>query len=443
MESNLEFSQINRISTKCEDKSENFRYSVNDKNFQRQYAHIYSERLLNLRPKLEKAVKKVYDLPFYKLKDLECNVRCIIIGTLFKSMQLRPTILKELSEDNNIPLQPMDCYIDDSDELYLEDEVQRIILVGNVKASEYVTGITTAIIGQEKEEDHGKFYVEEMFELPLPSQDPLPSLRDDLWIALISGLDLGETNDDLVSLQILVDYLTGTLGCNEDQKNISRITRCIFAGNSLNATTVDKDNVQKAKYLSKKSTSSSIEAMRALDHFLGQIVSNMDVTLIPGKNDPANYALPQQPFHKCMFPIAAKSKNFHLSTNPCRLNVEGFDILGHSGTPLENIHQYSSLESNIGLLQKTLKWRHLAPTAPDTLSCYPLFNKDPFIVEESPHILFSGNHDQLEHRIFNERNKKILLLTLPRFSITKTFVLVNLRNFEVRPITIDTCFELK
>lgn len=56
-------------------------------------------------------------------------------------MQLRPTILKELSEDNNIPLQPLDCYIDDSDELYLENEVQRIILVGNVKASEYVTGI--------------------------------------------------------------------------------------------------------------------------------------------------------------------------------------------------------------------------------------------------------------------------------------------------------------
>lgn len=56
-------------------------------------------------------------------------------------MQLRPTILKELSEENNIPLQPMDCYADESDELYLEDEVQRIILVGNVRASDYVTGI--------------------------------------------------------------------------------------------------------------------------------------------------------------------------------------------------------------------------------------------------------------------------------------------------------------
>lgn len=73
-------------------------------------------------------------------------------------------------------------------------------------------------------------------------------------------------------MQILVDYLTGSLGCNEDQKQISRITRCVFAGNSLNASTVDKDNVQKAKYLSKKNTSNSIEAMRVLDHFLGQIV---------------------------------------------------------------------------------------------------------------------------------------------------------------------------
>lgn len=54
----------------------------------------------------------------------------------------------------------------------------------------------------------------------------------------------------------------------------------------------------------------------------------MDVTLIPGKNDPANYALPQQPFHKCMFPNAGKSKNFHLATNPCSMTIEGFDILG-------------------------------------------------------------------------------------------------------------------
>lgn len=91
-------------------------------------------------------------------------------------------------------------------------------------------------------------------------------------------------------------------------------------------------------------------------------------------------------------------------------------------------------------------------------ACYPLFNKDPFIVEKSPHILFSGNHDQLDYKILEgkvkeyfhqyiiqgnivENNSKVLLLTLPRFSLTKSFALVNLKNYEVRPVTIDTCFE--
>ncbi|CAD5123822.1 DgyrCDS12130 [Dimorphilus gyrociliatus] len=441
MEGNLNTSQIKRVAVKCEDRSENFKYQTSDKNFQRQFAHIYSERLLTLRPKLEKAVKEVFDLPIYKLKDLQTNKRCVIIGTLFKSMQLRPTILKEISEENDIPPQPMDCYIDESDELYLEDEVQRIILVGNIKASDYVTGVTTAIVGLEKEEDHGKFYVEEVFELPLPEQRAKPSLSDDMWIAFVSGLDLDGANDDLVSLQLLVDYLTGILGCDEDQAKISKITRCIFAGNCLNAATVDKNSVQKAKYLSKKSTSGSLEAMRELDHFLSQIVSNMNVTLLPGKNDPANYALPQQQFHKCMFPSAGKNTNFHLTTNPCSLNIHGFDVLGHSGTPLHNISEYSSLKSDTSLLFKTLKWRHLAPTAPDTLACYPLFNRDPFIVETTPHIFFSGNHDRLQHKIFEENGKEVLLLGLPRFSVTKTFALVNLKTYEVCPVTIDTCIE--
>lgn len=60
MEGNLDASQIVRATTKCEDKSEIFCYNANDKNFQRQFAHIYSERLLALRPKLEKAAKEVY-----------------------------------------------------------------------------------------------------------------------------------------------------------------------------------------------------------------------------------------------------------------------------------------------------------------------------------------------------------------------------------------------
>ncbi|CAN0535133.1 unnamed protein product, partial [Ectocarpus sp. 8 AP-2014] len=41
-----------------------------------------------------------------------------------------------------------------------------------------------------------------------------------------------------------------------------------------------------------------------------------------------------------------------------------------------------------------LKWRHMAPTAPETLGCYPFVTEDPFVVEECPDIFFAGNQPQ-------------------------------------------------
>ena len=32
-------------------------------------------------------------------------------------------------------------------------------------------------------------------------------------------------------------------------------------------------------------------------------------------------------------------------------------------------------------LEETLEWRHMAPTAPETLGCYPFVTEDPFIIE--------------------------------------------------------------
>lgn len=43
------------------------------------------------------------------------------------------------------------------------------------------------------------------------------------------------------------------------------------------------------------------------------------------------------------------------------------------------------------LLEDTLAWRHMAPTAPDTLPCYPFCHNDPFIIKETPHVYFTAN----------------------------------------------------
>lgn len=46
------------------------------------------------------------------------------------------------------------------------------------------------------------------------------------------------------------------------------------------------------------------------------------------------------------------------------------------------------------MLEATLQWRHIAPTAPDTLTCYPFTDDDPFIVTDCPHVYFVGNQPE-------------------------------------------------
>ncbi len=42
-------------------------------------------------------------------------------------------------------------------------------------------------------------------------------------------------------------------------------------------------------------------------------------------------------------------------------------FLGTSGAPVEDIYKFSRLDNRVEILEKTLLWGHIAPTAPDTL----------------------------------------------------------------------------
>lgn len=78
-------------------------------------------------------------------------------------------------------------------------------------------------------------------------------------------------------------------------------------------------------------------------------------------------------------------------TNPHEFEVDGVCFLGTSGQNIDDIYKYSLEENRLTLLQRVLEWGHLVPTAPDTLTCYPLSDSDPFILESAPHVFFVGN----------------------------------------------------
>jgi len=416
------------------------KFLLKEKNFTRQYAHVYSARLMELRPVLEEVVKKKFgSVPVVHLFELKVGEECIVIGTLFKHMEMKPNILKEISEEHHLVTVPADGrYTDDEDRLILEDELQRITLKGSFDIHKLATGAIVAIRGMEHDDDRGKFNVKEFCFLGLSEQQPRPELDSDCYVALVSGLELGSGHEDSLAHQLMIDLLAGHLGDEGQQEELSKCVRVIVAGNSLSKSTQDKDICNKAKYLTKNSTACSVDAIRSLDNILIQLAACMDVDIMPGEFDPANFTFPQQPLHRCMFPKATRFPTLQCVTNPYDCTIEGVRIMGTSGQPAQDIWKFSRFDEHLDILEKTLEWRHLAPTAPDTLGCYPYTQNDPFILSECPHLYFSGNHPKFSTKLYEGKDgQKVRLVTVPRFSDTKTIVLVNLRTMECRPVSFD------
>ena len=103
---------------------------------------------------------------------------------------------------------------------------------------------------------------------------------------------------------------------------------------------------------------------------------------MPGSHDPTNNQLPQQPLHHCMFPQSSQYTTLSSVTNPYQCNIDGVRygyinicsvnqkitrFLGTSGENINNLYCFTEGLDSIELLEMTLNWSHVAPTAPDTL----------------------------------------------------------------------------
>lgn len=256
-----------------------------------------------------------------------------------------------------------------------------------------VTGISCALLGTA--DDKGRFIAEDYTYADFRPQVPRPIFENPAFVVFISGLDLINSSNFAVNLQLFTFWLSGL--CDLAPYDPSKISRVIIAGNCIRNK--PEEHKPSISMLSRRPEScETIDAVTILDKFLHQLGQNIDVDIMPGENDPSNHILPQKPMHFCMFPKSGVYKSVNQVSNPYFCSIGGVRIMGTSGQPVKDVMRYSEITDPLEVLESCLQWNHLAPTAPDTLGCYPFYENDPFIIEECPHVFFAGNQDEFAAR---------------------------------------------
>ncbi|PPR04960.1 hypothetical protein CVT24_010418 [Panaeolus cyanescens] len=444
------------------------------KTYKYQYSNIYFIRLKHLREPVEDNAflkwKGISGNPVLvpRVLDVEKGRLCYIIGTVYMDMPLKPNVLIDIARDQSIPPPPpLAKFCSDEDQTMLEDESGRIRLVGpTIDAAKLVTGVIIGALGMET--PNGDFEVvdicyagmapqippDEAGEETMNIDDTKTSGAEDEWIAAISGLDVGSPAAG-AQIQMLAEYLSGEGG--DMGVPAAQISRLIIAGNSLTAAaSLTIDSVQDEAPKDRQFTdigNISLHPIHTLSSALEDVASIMPIHVLPGELDPSGTILPQQPFPRAMFGDAAKYPTFICETNPTYLilgtNPESQParprirrtLLINSGQPLNDMFKYlkSPPNTRLSVLESTLRWRHMAPTAPDTLWCHPYLSEDPFIINETPHIYIVGDQKKFATKLVvqnpqsrNEHAVKCRIVALPVFSKTGEFALINLRTLEVK-----------
>ncbi|CRG95308.1 DNA polymerase epsilon subunit b, putative [Plasmodium gallinaceum] len=399
-----------------------------DPTYTQQYSEIYCLRIKIMKNLLMKTIEMLkddkkkdndeYNVLNY-LKEIKANEKCYCIGTLFKKMQLRPSILKEYLSEINI-VETLVNFSHEEDTLFLEDETARLRLEGNINSDHYVTGLTLIVKGQGM--SNGSLYVEELIYSYLPKLEiPKCISNDDKYILFVSGLYINELNKNINNISLLRNFILGLHGDINISENLIRL---IIVGNSLSNLDNDETN------------------LNTIDVFISSICSAVYVDIMPGEKDPSDSNLPQQPFPNLFFRKSKNYNSFQCVTNPYIFSIDNINICCMSGESVNNISSYSK-NSKIQSLKIIAQSRILSPTSPDTLGCYPFTKNDPFCIHDDntyPHIFINGNCSKLEIEYMrNDNNEKQLplLVCLPSFQITPKALLINTKNMDYKVLTFE------
>lgn len=387
--------------------------------YQRQYAHVYSQRLSVLGPRCWKTFEGIDGEKEYKrihrVLELREDVPSRIVGTLVKETN---------DPDEDFLVEGTKCR--PSDSLFLEDESGRVALeMSNPHL--FCTGVVVGIQG--KVDNLGVFHVEE---LVLPAPAPAPRLTSTSIVPacypkegdadtsqaaphllLVSSLLCGDANVPSVPREMLLSYLQG-----QYTQDAAKVCRVLLLGGGPSAQ-------------------EPLLGVKELDAFLLQLTkAGIPVDVMPGKSDPTTANWPQRPFHSSLLPHATAI--VHRTPNPYAAALGSKFVVATDGANVHDLQQHATSTTSaddathvklteLQALTKTLEWSHICPTGPDSMPTVPHLEQDPMVLDSQPTLYVSGNADQFAKGTVKDST----LLCVPKFSETGEAVLVNLETMDV------------
>lgn len=422
--------------------------------FTQQFAHMYYRRLDVLKKRLEpEATARWPAVPQVRLLDAR-EEPCVIIGTLFKQMAKKPDFLKEYTavesgdaEATGVdPTAVKESYVGDGDVVIIEDESGRAQLTAgsNVPIAALCTGVIAAMSG--KLTGKGQFEVTDWFTPGMGPQRPLRPVDMSVadggghLVAFVSGLSFGKQTE-AVSWGVgwVSEFLRGELP--EHLALSRRVTRLVIAGDIIAPTDEvlirDKIKIDNEDH-KKVQAAGLVSPMRQADEWISGVAQSIPVDLMPGTCDPTNVFLPHQALHPCLLPKAKATGNVGFVTSPHRFAAnDGIDVVGTCGDAVTDMLRYGP-ETPTDALRLCCESSCIAPTAPDTLACYPFTGEDPLILNDAPHLLFAGNQRTYGSESHCGGDGQVCrLLSVPRFTERPSIVLVDFSSPELEAVCKD------
>ena len=317
--------------------------------YQRQYSHVYYQRLAMLGPIVWKRIRCCYAagnndgdsksiIHTPRILELPEESLCSCVGTLILERALTP----QQMEDDDVDLITATTSQDHCT-FYLEDESGRVALNFSMwwaKANDRTTTDKDAAADDDKHSLGGSFLNDTPTDLctgvviglvgvvgvdgvmlvqkvytaatVLTTRNAIvgPSNTNSInqtssspHVLLISGLNCGNPNASSMSRDMLVSYLQGAFPHRESKAasivHVIIAGGLIYSGNDTNTTTLDE------------STMMTTNGCCDLDIFCHQISqeTGIPVSIIPGEYDPTTANWPQRPLHASLIPVSTNSNN--------------------------------------------------------------------------------------------------------------------------------------